>query len=47
MDKMFNGMAASEFYRAQVFPELFPHEKPMLVELWPVEDQIEYCGRVA
>jgi len=47
MDKMFNGMAGSEFYRAQVFPELFPHEKPMLVELWPVEDQIMFCGRVA
>lgn len=47
MDKMFNGMAGSEFYRAQVFPELFPHEKPMLVERWPVEDQLMFCGRVA
>ena len=44
MDGLFNGMAGSEFYRAQVFPELFPHEKPMLTHNWPGDDQEMYCG---
>lgn len=37
-DPTFNGLAASEFYRAQIFPELFPHQKPMLVNNWPKDD---------
>ena len=44
MDPLFNGMSASEFYRAQVFPELFPHEKPMLIQNWSEQDQEMYCG---
>ena len=44
MDPIFNHMPASEFYRALVFPELFPHEKPMLVDNWPAEDREMYCG---
>jgi len=44
MDGLFNGMAGSEFYRSQVFPELFPHEKPMLTHNWPENDQEMYCG---
>ena len=44
MDSMFNGMAGSEFYRAQVFPELFPHEKRMLTENWSQEDREMYLG---
>ena len=44
MDGLFNGMSASEFYRAQVFPELFQHEKPMLIQNWPEQDQEMYCG---
>lgn len=44
MDPIFNHMPGSEFYRSQVFPELFPHEKRMLVENWPIEDQIAWCG---
>ena len=44
MDSLFNGMAASEFYRAQVFPELFPHEKPMLIHNWSEQDREMYCG---
>ena len=47
MDAIFNHMPRSEFYRSQVFPELFPHEKPMLVDQWPAEDQLMWCGRVA
>ena len=47
MDTIFNHMPRSEFYRSQVFPELFPHEKPMLVDQWPAEDQLMWCGRVA
>lgn len=38
MDSLFNGMPGSEFYRAQLFPELFPHEKPMLIHNWSAED---------
>jgi hypothetical protein len=44
MDAFFNGMGGSEMYRAQVFPELFPHQKPMLVENWSRQDREMYCG---
>ena len=44
MDKVFNGMGRSEMYRSQVFPELFPHEKPMLLENWSKDDLEMYCG---
>lgn len=44
MDPIYNGMPASEMYRAQVFPELFPHQKRMMVENWPREDCVMYCG---
>lgn len=43
-DTSFNGMPRSEMYRAQVTPDLFPHESRMLVENWPAEDQEAYCG---
>lgn len=43
-DGMFNGMARSELYRAQLVPELFPHEKPMLVDNWPEQDREMYVG---
>ena len=43
-DAKFNGMPRSEMYRAQLFPDLFPHEKPMLLENWPAEDREMYCG---
>lgn len=43
-DPSFNGMPRSEFYRSLSFPELFPHEKPMLIENWPLQDLQEYCG---
>jgi len=46
MDSTFNGMGGSEFYRAQVFPELFPHEKPMALENWSQDDLEMYCGGV-
>jgi hypothetical protein len=46
MDTIFNHMPGSEFYRAQVFPELFPHEKSMMVWNWSEEDQIMWCGAV-
>ncbi|WKW87266.1 hypothetical protein SEA_CHARGERPOWER_51 [Mycobacterium phage Chargerpower] len=38
LDPTFNGMPGSEMYRAEVFPELFPHQKRMLIENWPQED---------
>lgn len=34
----------TDMYRAQVFPELYPSEKPMLVGNWSREDQEAYCG---
>ena len=44
MDEVYNGMAGSEFYRAQVFPELYPHQKPMLIHNWSQQDREMYCG---
>ena len=41
---MFNGMGGSEVYRAQVFPELYPYEKPMLIGNWSVQDREMFCG---
>lgn len=38
MDPVYNGMGGSEMYRAQVFPELFPHQKPMLIHNWSEQD---------
>jgi len=46
MDSTFNGMGGSEFYRAQVFPELFPHEKPMMLENWDQQELEMYCGGI-
>ncbi len=43
-DNFFNGGHRSEMYRAQVAPELFPNEKPMLIENWSAEDREMYCG---
>lgn len=43
-DGIFNGMPRSELYRAQSFPELFPHEKNMLIDQWSLQDRQMYCG---
>ncbi|AEJ94555.1 hypothetical protein PBI_ACHEBE_49 [Mycobacterium phage Achebe] len=43
-DGMFNGDDRTSMYRAQVFPELYPDEKPMLIHNWPAEDREMYCG---
>lgn len=43
-DPIFNGMPHSEMYRAQLTPELFPHQKRMLLENWPAEDREMYVG---
>jgi len=44
LDGTFNGMPRSELYRSQVFPDLFPHERPMMVNNWSVEDREMFCG---
>lgn len=44
MDALFNGMPGSEFYRAQLFPELFPHQPQMRLENWSLEDLEMYVG---
>ncbi|AXH46792.1 hypothetical protein SEA_ACOLYTE_48 [Mycobacterium phage Acolyte] len=46
IDSTFNGMPGSEMYRAEVFPELFPHQKPMRLENWPQDDLEAYVGGV-
>lgn len=46
LDPLFNGMARSELYRSLIFPDLFPHEKPMLVMNWDRQDIQMYCGKV-
>jgi hypothetical protein len=45
-DSGFNGAARSEMYRAQLFPDLFPHEKPMLIHNWSKDDLEMFCGRI-
>lgn len=44
LDSLFNGMP--ELYRAQVFPELWPHEKEMLLENWCEDDLQMFVGGV-
>jgi len=44
MDDTLNGMGRSEMYRALISPDLFPHEKPMLIYNWPAVDREMYCG---
>lgn len=46
LDPTFNGMPRSELYRAQVFPELFPHEREMRLENWSQDDLEMYVGGV-
>lgn len=46
MDSQLNGMPRSELYRSEVFPELFPHEKKMLIQNWSQQDREEYCGGI-
>ena len=43
-DSMFNGMPGSEMYRAQVVPDLYPHEKLMMLQNWPEQDLEMYVG---
>lgn len=43
-DGTFNGMARSELYRAQLVPDLFPHEPRMRIENWSDDDREAYCG---
>lgn len=45
LDSTFNGMGRSELYRSQLFPDLFPHERPMLLGNWSKEDIEMYCGK--
>ena len=46
LDPLFNGMGASELYRALLFPELFAKQKPMRIENWSVQDREMYCGGI-
>lgn len=44
-DAGFNG-ARSEMYRAEVTPDLFPHERPMLLQNWSEDDLEMYVGGI-
>jgi hypothetical protein len=44
MDELFNGMGRSELYRACLFPDIFKHEKPMLINNWSRVDLEMFCG---
>jgi hypothetical protein len=43
-DMPFSGMPRAQMYQAQVVPEEFPHERPMLVDQWHPEDRVAFCG---
>lgn len=43
-DAVLNGGGRMEMYRYWLVPDLFPHEKPALVENWSEEDREMYCG---
>jgi hypothetical protein len=43
-DPLFNGMGASEMYRALLLPDSFKNQKPMLLHNWPLDDLQMYCG---
>ena len=43
-DKVFNGMAGSELYRAEVIPDLYPGQKHMLLENWTQQDLEMFVG---
>ncbi|AEK07325.1 hypothetical protein PBI_MYXUS_53 [Mycobacterium phage Myxus] len=44
LDPTFNGMPGSEMYRSEVFPDLWPNEKPMLLENWSPEERGMFIG---
>lgn len=44
IDSTFNGMPGSEMYRAQLFPELYPHQRQMRLENWSLDDLEMYVG---
>ena len=44
VEDQFNGMPASEMYRAQYLPDVFPHQKPMLLENWSKQDLEMFVG---
>jgi hypothetical protein len=43
-DPEFSDIERAALYKAAVCPELFPDEKPMLVDNWAREDLEAYCG---
>lgn len=45
-DSSFNGIPRSEMYRAQVTPDIYPNEKPMLIHQWSEQDREMYCGGI-
>ena len=45
-DSKFNGMPGSEMYRAELFPELFPHQQRMMIENWSQDDLEMFVGGV-
>lgn len=43
-DAKFNGLPRSSMYRAWVFPEEFPEERPAMLQNWSDEEKEAFCG---
>lgn len=43
-DGQFNGLARGSMYRAWVFPDVFPEERPAMIPNWSDEEKEAFCG---
>lgn len=43
-DGKFNGLPRGSMYRAWVFPEEFPEERPAMLQNWSDEEKEAFCG---
>lgn len=43
-DSQFNGLARGMMYRAWVFPDVFPDERPAMLQNWSDEEKEAFCG---
>jgi len=43
-DGQFNGLGRSSMYRAWVFPDTAPDERPAMIQNWSDEEKEAFCG---
>lgn len=43
-DGEFSSVTRVDMYRAQITPELYPDERPMMLGNWDPEDLAAFCG---